>query len=253
MEAFDELPVICLGPYGSGTNFLMITLQVSGILVTNGPHPNAWNRNHPTVFKHYVIEADSLQILTLPDHARFVCIMKHPLHWFKSIQNMINSGIMPAPSLAVLADASLSEIIRRPGRIVGVHREMEGLSREAAAQKFLHYRHLPDLWNQYAKGYSEHLPEGSPLVSYEQLLFQPQQTFGDLIEELGGNRGDLQLRHERRFQDDNHRGEGRNYDEALACYRQPESRYEGYSRDDLAFVEENINMDSMKIFGYAKL
>ena len=253
MQAFENLPVICLGPYGSGTNFLMITLQASGILVTNGPHPNAWNRKYPTVFKHYVIEADSLQILTLPDPCRFVCIVKHPLHWFKSIQNMIASRILPAPSLAALTDSCLSEILRQPGRMVGVHREMKGLSKEASAQKFLHYQNLPDLWNQYAKGYSAYLPRSSLLIPYEQLLFQPQQSFGDLIEELGGNRDDLQLRRERRFQDDNHRGEGRDYDEALAYYQQPHYRYEGYSREDLAFIEENINMDSMKIFGYTEL
>ncbi len=246
-----DLPVICLGPYGSGTNFLMITLQNSGIFVTNGPCPNAWNRNHPTVFKHYVIESDSLEILTLPDPHRFICIVKDPLHWIKSLQHMIVSGIMPAPSLAALADAPLSEIIRKPGRIVGVHRELRGLSEEEAAQKCFQYEHLPDLWNQYVKGYSEHLPGGSHVIPYERLLFYPRQTFGDLIESLGGDRENLRLRRERRFQNEQNRGVGRNYDEALAYYEQPHTRYEGYSSDDLKFIRDTLNSDYMKLFGYS--
>ncbi len=251
-EATTDL-AICLGPYGSGTNFLIKTLEQSGIVVSNGISKNHWNRHHKTVFKHYVVEEDVLKILTLPPQPRFVCIYKHPLFWFKSLQRMVESGLMPAPQMSQLKGVPLSHFIRQPGSIVSARREIDLPPEEIEGGVRVHYANLVDLWNQYARGYASRLPAGSILLPYEKVISKPDAYVQAILKQFSLDTQSVVIDKSRRFQVGNSPGHGRNFDESLAYYLEPANLLEGYSEEDLAFIEASIDNERLQRLGYASL
>lgn len=250
MQGIERQPSICLGPYGSGTNFLINTLEKSGAFVTNGNESNEWNRFNKTVFKHYVIEKNSLDILTLPENYKFICIYKHPLYWFKSLQRMVHARIMPAIDMAQLGHLSLSDFIRQPGRMVCVEREIEDSEIYSEKRTHVTYQNLPDFWNQYARGYLHYIPANSIRIAYEHLILEPEKNIEEVICSLNGSCENLVVHKDRRFQNDKEPGHGRNFYEASAFYNQTNSRYEDYSQEDLEFIKKSLDMEAMLSLGY---
>jgi len=148
-----------------------------------------------------------------------------------------------------LKDADLATFIRAPGTIVGARREC-GPDEPARVR----YAHLPDLWNQYVLGYRRHLPVDQTLIlRYEDTLTCPIDTFGRVMDRTGLTRSKIKLYQGRRFQSEVSSGVGRNYAEAVRYYTDPQNRLKDFNLGDIAFIEQKLDSDMLKHFGYAGL
>lgn len=238
--------VVLLGAYATGTNYVSSTLKESGLRIANYPSPEEAGRQARHFFKHYVIEPDTLDVLKPSATALFVCLVKDPYHWMKSLRAMVEARIVPAREMSRLRDVELAEFIRSPGTMVGARRE-SGPGEQAR----IRYSHLPDFWNRYVRGYTQCLPPDRTLIlRYEDTLFNPCETFGAVMARAGLPGAAVRVSNKRRFQSRNSTGIGRNHDEAIRYYSRPEERLHGFGPEDRSFMEIELDHDLTRQFGY---
>lgn len=233
------MPVIHLGAYGTGTNWASRTLQLSGAYIYRYAYwDSRIDRPVRHFFKHYIIERDTLSVLRPPDDALFVCLVKSPLFWISSLRRMVAAGLVPAREMSTLSNVDAASFIRAPGTMVGARRESEGSA-------FVHYENLPDLWNRYARGYLRYLPaERVQVLPYEAAVRDPQAAFGAILDRLGIPRSALKIHTERRFDT------GHDLAQAQAYYGDDRNRTSPYGDEDIAFVNEKVDPESLTALGY---
>ncbi len=227
-----------LGAYGTGTNWAKATLTKSRVaLYESAGVDREGGRLIRHVFKHYVVEPETLSILKPPENALFVCLVKSPLFWFASIQRMLAANLVPGPMRA-LKGLDLSSLIRAPASMVSARRELGG-------NAFVEAHNLPDLWNRYALGYLRHLPaERVHLMPYEATVRDPAAAFHAILDRVGFERSALELHSERRM------GTGHGLSDAQAYYGDDRNRLAPFSDRDLAFVHQHIDGRLMTELGY---
>lgn len=248
MDAVNDGPhLIHLGAYGTGTNYLCRTLERSGLVISNSERPNSWNQHNKVVFKHYVIEADTLRVLKPPSSAIYLCIIKNPFFWIQSLKRMAHAGILTAREMKALGDVDVEDFIRSGGTMVGARREV-GDDEEARVR----YDNLPDLWNRYVRGYLQYLPQEQTLIlRYEDILMQPGKYLSLVMEKASASGREIKLYEGRRFQTETEPGVGHNHAEALEYYSDAGRRYHEFSDRSIAFMQNNLDSRLMIQFGYA--
>lgn len=227
-----------LGAYGTGTNWAQATLRKSGVprYETAGVAPGSGQLIRQ-LFKHYVIEADTVSILEPPADVLFLCLVKSPLFWILSIARMLAADVMPHP-MRELMGMELSQMIRAPATMVSARRELGG-------DAFVHAANLPDLWNQYARGYLHYLPqERVHLMPYEVAARAPTSAFHALLDRVGRDRASLVIHTERRM------GIGHDLQGAQAYYRDDRNRLTPFAKSDIDFVDANIDHRLLAAIGY---
>jgi hypothetical protein len=114
-----------------------------------------------------------------------------------------------------------------------------------------HHTSMVDFWNTWYQEYVQ-APFPRLIVRFEDIIFHPVQVTKIACECAGGRLNDGKFRYqvESAKRGAAHGKQKTSYVDSLIQYGSETGRYDGYSAEDLEFVQQHLDPELMKLFGY---